>query len=764
MKSRTLSTWTFGLLLTGAPLIGGCAQEPAPSPQTTNPASQPAAVAATQAEANPAAITSADPETVKPVVPDKDAATERPLPANVSFSPALNEVAKMAQAGVEDSVMLAFINNSSSTFNLGSDQVIYLNDLGLSGSVITAMIQRDKELSSASGQVATASTVPTPAPASAAEQATGTAPAQNVAAAEAGTQNQYAPGYAGPEPETQPTVVNYNYFYDSLAPYGTWVNVGGYGWCWQPTVTVIHAGWSPYCDGGRWLYSDLGWYWQSDYTWGSIPFHYGRWFSHPRWGWCWWPDTVWAPSWVTWRYANDYCGWAPLPPYSGYAAGFGLTYYGGSVGVSFGFGLNAGCYTYVPWNRFCDYRPYRYRVPRERMTHIHDRSLAINNIIQGDHNTIINRGIAVDRAANLAHSEIRRVAVRDLPTGSARNIRSDRPQIEGGRLVVYRPAPPALPARGSNPAGEARIGPASASPSTSHFPAPRPDFSGRLTRTPSTSGADDFRARPTRTDVFAPAESSRSTGPRPAFTEHGGRDDVRSVRTDAGTPSPAPTAKPAPIHEVKPGTTPQPSTSAFTSDHSRRPSPDRNADATAPRDKAPPGSINLIGRGNEADRGREPLKPQNVAPAANNERAASSRAVTSQAGPTTFWQDKVANPSASRPSFSQNAPAPQPTPPAMAPTFSRPSTPARVEPGEVRVIRQEPAVVSRPVIRERSPEPRPDAPPPRVSVPAPSRAEAIAAPPARAASPPPPAASSASDRSSKTSDSGGRRGRDANER
>ena len=67
-----------------------------------------------------------------------------------------------------------------------------------------------------------------------------------------------------------------------------------------------------------------GWYWMSDYSWGWAPFHYGRWFHHARFGWCWMPDTVWGPSWVTWRYSDDYCGWAPLPPGAIYRAGVGF--------------------------------------------------------------------------------------------------------------------------------------------------------------------------------------------------------------------------------------------------------------------------------------------------------------------------------------------------------------------------------------------------------------------------------------------------------
>ncbi len=70
-------------------------------------------------------------------------------------------------------------------------------------------------------------------------------------------------------------------------------------------------------------------------------------------GWCWYPDTVWAPSWVTWRYSNNYCGWAPLPPRTTFQAGVGIVYNGGSVSVGFSFGLGASCFTFVPTQYFC---------------------------------------------------------------------------------------------------------------------------------------------------------------------------------------------------------------------------------------------------------------------------------------------------------------------------------------------------------------------------------------------------------------------------
>src|SRR5205814_3952510 len=66
------------------------------------------------------------------------------------------------------------------------------------------------------------------------------------------------------EPAPSPADASYAGFYDALAPYGSWVDVDGYGRCWQPTVEVADPNWQPYLDCGRWVYTDCGWYWMSD--------------------------------------------------------------------------------------------------------------------------------------------------------------------------------------------------------------------------------------------------------------------------------------------------------------------------------------------------------------------------------------------------------------------------------------------------------------------------------------------------------------------
>jgi len=113
---------------------------------------------------------------------------------------------------------------------------------------------------------------------------------------------------------------------EDLDNYGTWADVPGYGYCWQPTVA---AGWAPY-RAGRWVWLDwYGWTWVSYDPWGWAPYHYGRWFFRANYGWLWYPGLV---------HVRHY--WSPA-----LVAFFG---YGGGVGFGFGFG-NIGWVPLAPF-------------------------------------------------------------------------------------------------------------------------------------------------------------------------------------------------------------------------------------------------------------------------------------------------------------------------------------------------------------------------------------------------------------------------------
>jgi hypothetical protein len=59
-------------------------------------------------------------------------------------SPAAAEVIKLSKSKVGDDVVISYIENSPSTYNLTSENIIYLHDTGLKSQVITAMIRHDK--------------------------------------------------------------------------------------------------------------------------------------------------------------------------------------------------------------------------------------------------------------------------------------------------------------------------------------------------------------------------------------------------------------------------------------------------------------------------------------------------------------------------------------------------------------------------------------------------------------------------------------------
>jgi hypothetical protein len=106
----------------------------------------------------------------------------------------------------------------------------------------------------------------------------------------------------------------YKAFEAVLAPHGKWANTVRLGRVWFPSTTETGSSFVPYSTQGRWVLTEYGWTWISDWSWGWAPFHYGRWAVLPGRGWCWVPGTLWGPAWVAWRTGLNYIAWAPLPP------------------------------------------------------------------------------------------------------------------------------------------------------------------------------------------------------------------------------------------------------------------------------------------------------------------------------------------------------------------------------------------------------------------------------------------------------------------
>lgn len=113
-------------------------------------------------------------------------------------------------------------------------------------------------------------------------------------------------------PQAKSQDISVDFFYNNLSG-GSWVEVGNYGYCWQPDIAVNDPSWRPYAD-GYWAYTDEGWTWVSYEDFGWATYHYGRWVRLADYGWVWRPGYEWGPAWVSWRFGGGYAGWAPLPP------------------------------------------------------------------------------------------------------------------------------------------------------------------------------------------------------------------------------------------------------------------------------------------------------------------------------------------------------------------------------------------------------------------------------------------------------------------
>jgi uncharacterized caspase-like protein len=218
------------------------------------------------------------------------------------------------------------------------------------------------------------------------------------------------PPAAAAPPASEP---DFAYFHDQLAPFGTWVEVGGVPY-WRPDSALrANPEWRPYYDMGQWIQTDNGLFWQSDYTWGDIPFHYGRWVRDPGMGWVWAPDYTWGPAWVFWRHAeaDGAIGWAPLPVGAVFVDGV-FMFNGVPVGAEFDFGLSAGVFTFVGHDHFHERffrlrgREYAWHVHGDRFHEFYRRSVLRNEFRRDAHGRFVNEGIG---RARLEHATQGRV-------------------------------------------------------------------------------------------------------------------------------------------------------------------------------------------------------------------------------------------------------------------------------------------------------------------------------------------------------------------
>jgi hypothetical protein len=259
--------------------------------------------------------------------------------------------------------------------------------------------------------------------------------------------------FLAPRPAEARVEVSFDFFYDSLAPYGEWVQVADYGYCWRPTD--VDRDWVPYAD-GYWAYTDAGWTWVSYEDYGGIVYHYGRWVRVEDEGWCWVPDYEWGPAWVSWRNNDDYVGWAPLPPEARWRP---------SVGISIW--VDRDCDIGPAYYNFCRVGDFGAPVLRpviinriENVTIIR-RTVNITNITYNNHYgsgpVIYNGGpnyTVINQRSNRRVPALKLVqnvnidlsGLRDAPRGDRR--RNFNGQAVGNQLIVTAPfvKPPTDPA------------------------------------------------------------------------------------------------------------------------------------------------------------------------------------------------------------------------------------------------------------------------------------------------------------------------------
>jgi len=88
-------------------------------------------------------------ETNRTITVQTDDALRRnqPHPPNLQPSRWTTDIVRLVQSGIDESVLVAFVRTSGQ-FNLTSDQIVFLNELGLSWQVIDAMLEHDLRLAS----------------------------------------------------------------------------------------------------------------------------------------------------------------------------------------------------------------------------------------------------------------------------------------------------------------------------------------------------------------------------------------------------------------------------------------------------------------------------------------------------------------------------------------------------------------------------------------------------------------------------------------
>jgi probable HAF family extracellular repeat protein len=238
---------------------------------------------------------------------------------------------------------------------------------------------------------------------------------------------------------------NYDLFYSRLSSDGSWIDAGDYGYAFRPDAP---NDWQPYQD-GHWVWTDRGWYWNSNEAFGWATYHYGRWVRIQGTGWCWVPGHEWAPAWVSWRQSDAYVGWAPLPPEADISGHASISSWADSY-----YDIGPSAYVFIRYAHWFAPSYRRYCEPRDRNVRIINRTKNVTNIVYN--NTVINN--YGPRVQNVSAKTKRNIQEARLAVNraSGRNARYGQ-TLNGNQLNVVAPPPVLKPAAKQTPRVKTRL-------------------------------------------------------------------------------------------------------------------------------------------------------------------------------------------------------------------------------------------------------------------------------------------------------------------
>jgi hypothetical protein len=349
------------------------------------------------------------------------------------------------------------------------------------------------------------------------------------------------------------------FFEEHLAQHGKWLDVPEHGRVWQPSIVLTETDWRPYLNNGHWIWTDAGWYWESNYAWGWAPFHYGRWDYVDNYNWVWTPGETWAPAWVSWRQSDSHYGWAPLGASARFEAG---AFVGGVE-------IRADLFNFVPTQSFLSIDLGRVAVSHRDAANVYKETKIVNNSYVYTDNRVINNGIPVKQVGLAVHQEIKAAPIVDAKSPEAKaagdgKISAFRPAIKKStvpaahetttKAVEPKSAEPATKSNESKPA-DTKTKPSDAKPDETKAKATEPKPAEPATK-PSESKPVDTKAEPSDakpaetktkaiepkpaepkakpTEAPKPNESKRTPGDNKAGEAKSKADDGKSSKLDEG--------------------------------------------------------------------------------------------------------------------------------------------------------------------------------------------------------------------------------------